>query len=260
MATATARKRRLLAAAFIGTAAVLSACSGNGESTDSASETTASSAPAEGSQESAAALPEPDLADLPDVVAVVNGTEIGRELFTTTYESQFKQAAASAQASGQELDQDLLKTSVADNLVSAELLRQEADSRGIEATDEARAAAIADLLETSQLESEEALRAAFEEQGLDDAEFDQQLSDQVKLDALLADEAGDTTPSDEEIQDTYDAAVAEQEASGETSTPIPPLEDVRAQIVEQLSGDKLSAATQALIAQLREDADITVNL
>jgi hypothetical protein len=257
---ATARKRRLLAAVFIGSAAVLSACSGTDGSADSAPESSVSGAPEEGTAESAAALPEPDLADIPDVVAVVNGTEIDRDLFTTTYESQFQQAAASAQATGQEIDQAQLRTTVADNLVSTELLRQEADNRGIEATEEARAAAISTLLETSQLGSEEELRAAFAEQGLDDGAFDQQLTDQVKLDALLAEEAGDTTPTDEEVQETYDTAVAQQAAGGETSTPIPPLEDVRAQIEEQLSGEKLSAAAQTLIAELREGADITVNL
>jgi hypothetical protein len=257
---AIARKRQLLAAVFIGAAAVLTACSGDGGTADSAPASSAASDPATDTAESAPALPEPDLGGLPDVVAVVNGTEISRDTFTTTYTSQFQQAAASAQASGQELDQDLLKTTVADNLVSTELLRQEADARGIEATDEARAAAITDLLETSGLGSEEELRAAFAEQGLDEGAFDQQLSDQVKLDALLAEEAGDTAPTDQEIQDTYDSAVAQQEASGETSTPIPPLEDVREQIEEQLSGEKLSTATQTLIAQLREDAEITVNL
>lgn len=257
---ATARTRRLLAAAFIGSAALLSACSGGEDPADSAPESSAAGEPAAGASESAAALPEPDLEGLPDVVAVVNGTEIGKDEFTTAYENQFQQAAAQAQAGGQEVDQDLLKTTVADNLVSTELLRQEAEKRGLEATDETKAAAIEGLLESSGLGSEEELRAAFAEQGLDDAQFDSQLEDQVKLEALLAQEAGDTAPSDQEIQDTYDAAVAEQEASGETATPIPPLEDVRAQIEEQLSGEKLSAAAQTLIAKLREGADITVNL
>ncbi|RJT79953.1 peptidylprolyl isomerase [Arthrobacter cheniae] len=257
---ATARKRRLLAAAFIGSAALLSACGSGEDPADGAAESSAASEPAAGASESAAALPEPDLADIPEVVAVVNGTEIGRDIFTTTYEGQFQQAASSAQASGQELDQAQLRTTVADNLVSTELLRQEAEKRGIEASPEALTAATDKLLESSQLGSEEELRAAFAEQGLDDAAFDQQLSDQVKLDALIAEEAGDTAPTDQEIQDTYDAAVAQQESSGETATPIPPLEDVRAQIEEQLSGEKLSAAAQTLIAELREGADITVNL
>ncbi|MHA7280840.1 SurA N-terminal domain-containing protein [Arthrobacter sp. MDT2-2] len=255
---AIARKRRLLAAAFIGSAALLSACSGGEGSADSAPASSAAGEPAAEASESAAALPEPDLADIPEVVAVVNGTEIGRDIFTTTYEGQFQQAAASA--GGQDLDQAQLKTAVADNLVSTELLRQEAEQRGIEASPEALTAAIDTLLESSGLGSEAELRAAFAEQGIDDAAFDRQLSDQVKLDALIAEEAGDTAPTDQEIQDTYDAAVAQQAESGETATPIPPLEDVRDQVEEQLSGEKLSTATQALIAELREGADITVNL
>ncbi|MUK01545.1 peptidylprolyl isomerase [Vibrio cholerae] len=254
--TRTSLGRRLLATAFIGSMLVLSGCGDTGGESeggpsDSASE---SAAPEQ------AAAPEPDLEGLPEIVAVVNGTEIGREDFTMAYQSQFPQAAAQAQAGGQDVDQDLLKTSVADNLVSTELLRQEADKRGIEASPEARAAAIDLLLETSQLASEEELRAAFAEQGLDDADFDSQLEDQVKLDALLAEEAGDTKPTDQEIQEAYDAAVAQQEASGDTTTPVPPLEEVRPEIEEQLAGGKTSEAAQALIGQLREGAEITVNL
>ncbi|MHA7240962.1 SurA N-terminal domain-containing protein [Arthrobacter sp. TMS1-12-1] len=248
--------RRLLAAAFVGSIAVLGGCGAAGDEPEG----TASSSTAPAADESAAAQPEPDLEGLPDVVAVVNGTEIGKDEFTTAYEGQFPQAAAQAQAGGQEVDQDLLRTTVADNLVSTELLRQEADERGIEVTPEARTAAIDGLLETSRLGSEDELRDAFSKQGLDDAEFDSQLGDQVKLDALLADEAGDTTPTDQEIQDAYDAATAQQQAGGATATPLPPLEEVRDEIVEQLEGGKTSEAAQALIAQLREGADITVNL
>lgn len=256
-----ARKRLLLAAAFIGSAALLSACGAADEADDGAASATAeSSSGAPGASTEAQPQPEPDLEGIPEVVAVVNGTDIGRDEFTTAYESQFTQAAAAAQAGGQELDQEQLRTSVADNLVSAELLRQEAEDRGIEASPEARAAAIDDLLETSQLGTEDELRAAFAEQGLEDEEFDRQLADQVKLDALLAEEAGDTAPSDQEVQDTYDAAKAQQEAAGETATPIPPLDEVRPQIEEQLAGEKLSEAAQKLIEELRADADISVKL
>lgn len=258
------RGRRLLAAAFIGSIAVLGGCSGgdagadpSDTASDSASDTASEAAEPAPSE---AAAPAPDLEGVPEVVAVVNGTEIGKDEFTIAYESQFPQAVAQSRAQGQDVDQDQLRRSVADNLVSSELLRQEADERGIEATDEAKAAAIEGLLESSGLGSEEELRAAFDEQGLDGAEFDSQLEDQVKLEALLAQEAGDTTPTDQEVQDAYDAAVAQQEAAGDTTTPIPPLEEVRAEIEEQLAGGKTSEAAQALIGQLREGADITVNL
>ncbi len=261
-----ARKRLLLAAAFIGSAALLSACGeGDADEAPSASPSAAESESApeatpESSAPADAAPPEPDLEGIPEVVAVVNGTEIDRDLFTTTYEGQFAQASTAAQLDGQILDQEQLKTSVADNLVSAELLRQEAEKRGIESSPEAEAAAIDELLESSQLETEEDLRAAFAEQGLEDGEFDTQLADQVKLDALLAEEAGDTKPSDQEVKDTYEAAKTRQEEAGDTTTPIPPLDEVRPEIEAQLSGQKLSEAAQKLIAELREDADVTVNL
>jgi hypothetical protein len=253
----TATGRWLAAVALIGSIAVLGGCSA---SDDDQAEVPESSAAADPANPGDAALPEPDLEGLPDVVAVVNGTEIGKNEFAAAYETQFAQAAAQAQIGGQDVDQDLLKASVAENLVSTELLRQEADSRGIEATPEARSGAIEDLLQQTRLSSEEELREAFADQGLDNAEFDARLVDQVRIDALLTQEAGDTTPTDQEVEDAYDAARAEQEAAGGTATPIPPLEDVRPQIESQLAGAKTSEATQALIAQLREDADVTVTL
>ncbi|TKV27319.1 peptidylprolyl isomerase [Arthrobacter sp. NamB2] len=252
----TSAARRLLATAFIGSILVLGGCSGSGGEPDGEGASGSASASATPGE----AQPEPDLEGIPEVVAVVNGTEISRDLFTETYEGQFAQAAAQAQAAGQEVDQDLLRTTVADNLVSSELLRQEAARRGITASPEGRAAAIDELLQASGLASEDELRAALAEQGIDDAEFDEQLADQVTLDTLLAEEAGDTTPTDQEVQEAYDAAKAQQEAGGDTTTPIPPLEDVREQIVQQLAGGKTSEATQALIVRLRESADITGNL
>ena len=192
----TVLRRRLAAAVLIGSMALVTGCSGSDDEPVDATSSAAAETSAPAPDESAPAQPEPDLADLPDVVAVVNGTDIGRDEFTAAYESQFPQAAAQAQLGGQELDQDLLKSTVADNLVSTELLRQEAEERGVEVTDEARAEAIEDLLEQSGLGSEEELRAAFSEQGLDEAEFSSQLEDQVRLDTLLAEEAGDTAPTD----------------------------------------------------------------
>lgn len=257
--SATIRGRRVLAAAAIACVAVLGGCSSTDGATGEATSDPSAVAP-ESSASPEPAQPTPDLDDVPDVVAVVNGTDISRDDFTAAYEAQFPQAATQSQFTGQDLDQDLLRTTVADNLVSTELLRQEADERGVEVTDEARAAAIEDLLTSSGLGSEEELRAAFAEQGLTEEEFDSQLDDQVRLDTLLAEEAGDITPTDEEIQEAYDAAVAQQEATGDTTTPVPPLEDVREQVEQQLVGAKTSEAAQALIAQLREGAEITVNL
>lgn len=250
--------RQLLATAFIGSMLFLSACTSS-EGDASADDATPSASAEAGAAETTAA-PDLDLEGVPDVVAVVNGTEIDRELFTEALESQYPQAAAQAEALGQEVDLELLKTTVADNLVSSELLRQEAERRGIEVTDEGRAAAIDELLEASQLGSEEELKAAFAEQGLEGEKFDSQLADQVLIDALVTDEAGDVAPTDEEVQAAYDDAVAQQEASGETTTPIPPLDDVRTQIETELTNGNISEATQALLARLRAEGDITVNL
>src|SRR5699024_9190011 len=46
-------------------------------------------------------LPEPDLDDVPDVVAEVNGEEVSKDEFAEVYEQQFQQQAMQAQMSGE---------------------------------------------------------------------------------------------------------------------------------------------------------------
>src|SRR5690625_4390600 len=64
-----------------------------------------------------AEMPEPDLEDIPDVVAEINGEEISGEEFEATYVGQFQQAMMQAQMSGQEVDQDQLKVQTAEALI-----------------------------------------------------------------------------------------------------------------------------------------------
>lgn len=241
----TARRRfaALAATALLSTVA-LAGCSGDDE-------------PAPESTD-AAAQAEPDLEGLPDVVAVVDDVEITKDQFVTAYEAQFAQLSAQAQQTGQPLDQDAAKQQTAESLVSTQLLVNEADERGYEVSQDDLDATLAELAESSGTTPED-LVASLTDQGIAEEEIDRQLEGQVKLDRLVAEEGGDTEPTDEELRELYDQVVAQQEAAG-SETEVPPFDDARPQLVEQLKSQKESSLAQSLVEELREDADVTINL
>lgn len=203
-------------------------------------------------------MPEPDLEGVPDVVAEVNGEEVTKEEFETVYTAQFQQASMQSQMTGEELDQDQLKKMVADSLVGQKLLIQEAGNRDFTASDEAVETMLNDLTAQNGMETSDELLAALKEQGMSEEEIMAQIETQVKLDALLAEEAGDTEPTEEEVQATYDGLKAQQEEAG--GEEMPSLEEVKPTLIEQLKQQKEGQAAQTLVAKLREQGDVTINL
>ena len=200
----------------------------------------------------------PDVEGLPDVVAVVNDDEIARDEFVLAYENQFAQQSLQAQTEGQPIDQDALKQQTADGLVNNLLLIQEAQSRGFEATDEQVDDSLQEFAEQSGAGSPDAYLDTLSEQGLDEEEVRSQLADQVLLDQLFDDEGADEEPSEEELQELYDSVTEGQAGAG--GQEVPPFEEVRDQLAEQISSQRESEIAQSLIQQLREDAEIQVNL
>lgn len=248
---------RTRTAALIATALMsswtLAACGGSeGASSDSASDS--------------ASAAEPDLDGVPDVVAVVDDTEITKEEFAITYEAQFTSAAAQAQSGGEPVDQDALKKQIADALVDTQLLLNEADKRGYEVSQKDLDSTLAELAEQSGLSSPDELVETLTAQGLDDKEIDSQLERQVKLDRLTAEEVGDEKPSEKDLRTVYDDVVAQQKAAAEgaeqgAETPeVPSFEDARPQIEQQVQQENENAAAQALVDKLKKNADITINL
>src|SRR5690625_4189359 len=209
-------------------------------------------------------MPEPDLEDVPDVVAEINGEEITKGEFEQVYTGQFQQASMMQEMTGEEVNEDELKQQIADGLVSERLLTQEAENRDISASEEDVDAMISEITDANGMESEEDFFAAMEESGMSEDEIRAELEKQVKVEALIAEEAGDIEPTDEELQEVYDEQIAQREEAqsegeGEETEP-PAFEDVKPQIEEQLVREKEAEAAQGLAEELREDADVTVNL
>ena len=243
----------------VATAAVLLALVGcSSADDDAATDPTAEAPSAEETAPTDAmpTAPEPDLEGLPDVVAVVDGVEITREEFEQVYDGQLQQAFMQSQMTGQEVDQDQLKQQTAEGLVDTQLLLAEAEARSITPTEEEINAAAAELAESSGLGSADELFSMLEQQGLGREEALEELRLQTSLEQLVADEAGEYTPSEEEVQALYDEAAAQSGEGGE----LPPIEEVRPQIEAQLQQQHESEVVQGLLEQLRTDADITYNL
>ncbi|WP_112180961.1 MULTISPECIES: SurA N-terminal domain-containing protein [Paraliobacillus] len=259
----TINKKWLLSLFLVLFVLVLAACNSDDETTeDTNDETATEEEESETATTEEAAMPEADLEGIPEVVAEVNGEEITREKFETTYQGQLQQVALQAQMSGstEEIDQDQLKTQVAEGMVGQELLIQEANNRDYDASDEAVDEVLNGLVEQNGLESQEEFLAAIEEQGTEQEEVMSQIELQVKVDQLIANESADIEPTDEEMQTYYDQLVEQQEQTGEEGVEIPSFEEAKPQIEEQLKSQKEAEVTQTLINTLREDADVTINI
>ena len=242
----------------------LSACGGGGDS-DSAgagkdSSSSASPSPSTSEGEDASQGAEPDLEGIPDVVAEVNGEQVTKEEFAPIYEAAFQQAAMQAQAGGEAPDEDALKKQTVDDLVDTELLVQEAEARDISVSDEDIDAELTDLAEQNQLGSAEELLAAVEKQGITEEQARSQVETQVTVEQLVADEDGAAEPTEKELRALYAQTKQQQAQSGQTGQKFPPFAEVRDQLEEQARSEQVGRVAQALVEDLREDAEITINL
>ncbi|HEY0641915.1 MAG TPA: SurA N-terminal domain-containing protein [Nocardioides sp.] len=253
------RTRTLLGLVAAGAMLTLSACGGgDGDSASADQDASASDSPSASADASKGA--EPDLEGIPDVVAEVNGEEVTKEEFVPIYESQFQQAAMQAQMSGQAPDEEALKKQTVDDLVDTELLSQEAESRGIEVSDDDVDAELTDLAKQNQMASAEELLQAVEKNGLTEDQARAQVETQVLIEQLVADEDGSPEPTEKQLRALYSQAKQQQAQSGQKGQEIPPFAQVRPQLEEQAKAQQVGKVATALVKDLRKDADITINL
>jgi peptidyl-prolyl cis-trans isomerase SurA len=258
------RARTALGALSVAAVLTLSACGGSGSSdsdagTDASKDASSSASPSAGASDGAAEGPQPDLDSIPDVVAEVNGEEVTKEEFVPIYEAAFQQAAAQVQMGGEEPDEEALRKETADNLVDTELLLQEAESRGLEVSDEAVEAELTSLAEQNGMKTADELLEAVEAQGVSADQARQQVETQAMVEQLVEDENGPLEPTDKELRKLYDQ-VKEQQAAAGGGQEIPPFAQVRDQLEEQASSQETGRVATALVEDLRKDADITINL
>ncbi|WP_252312378.1 SurA N-terminal domain-containing protein [Sinobaca sp. H24] len=261
-------KKWLLTASMAISLSVIAACGGEseeeaGSDEEQQQEESAESEGQEAEQEQPQA-PEVNLDDVPDVVAEVNGEEITKDEFESAYTttlSMFSMQGMNLEEQDENGEMEAeLKASTAEQLVGQRLLVQEAENRDYEAD----ADEVDEILnqQKDQFENDEDYQAALEEQGFTEDDFRAQIEESLRVEQLIEEESQDIEVSEDEIDEQIvameeqQAAVAEQagEDAPEAQTP------ERDQVEEEVRSQKENERVQELVTELRDDADVTINL
>ncbi len=249
-------KKFLLGLAAVAAVFGLAACGADNQAaTDNASQT---------EEQGQQAMPEPELDNIPEVVAVVDGKEISGETFAENYEAQFQQLAMQAQMSGEEPDQDKLKQQALEMLINSELLVMEAEEQGFSASEEDVDEYLAKMAEDNGLESSEKLMEELKGQGLSEERIREDLQKEVLIDQVV--ETLDVKePSDKELKEMYDTQVEQLEAMNEQveeeqAQEAPSFEEMEPQLKQQAVMQKENEAISKFLDELRNDTEIETKL
>ncbi|MFC7376401.1 SurA N-terminal domain-containing protein [Brachybacterium sp. GCM10030267] len=271
----TSTIRNTLAAASLAAVVALAGCSGDQAAPSGASDGGGQQpsvsdgggqppAPSDGGGQQA----QPDVSDVPDVVAEVNGEEITKDEFVQAYESQFQQASMQQQqqGGGEPLDQAKLKEQVAAQLIDNRLVLQAADDAGITPTEDDIDAQLEQFAAQQGAGSVDELVKAAEQQGISEEDLRADASDNFQLTGYVDQEAGIEEPSEEEVKKQYDQLVeqsksgGQQPQSGGQQQEIPPFEDARDKLAEDMLMKQRQEALPQITEDLREQGEVTVNL
>lgn len=208
--------------------------------------------------------PKPDLKDVPDVVAKVNEEKITKKEFEDIYKGQFQRMAIQAKMSGQKLDQDKMKKKTAESMVGSELLKQEANNRDYQISQKEIDKKLKELAKQNQLKSKDKFLSALKKQGMKKKEIMSRVEQIIKVDKLIADESGDINPTEKELKKLYDQYKSQQKQmnkkKGDKGGDIPSYNDMKSDLKKQVKRQKKIKAQQKIVDQLREKADVTINL
>lgn len=188
-----------------------------------------------------------------EAVAVVNGEEVAMEEF----ERQLDQFKANYEQQGLPFPEGenlaQLKQQIVDQLVSKTLLVQEADSRGITATEEEIQSQYEETVKG--FPDEKAFEQALEDQGLSQEDLEGLIADSIKIENLLdpvVEKAEVEAPTEDELHKLYDQYSQEQE--------LPPFEDVKDQLEAELLNQRQNEVVQDFIQELKAESTIEVFL
>ncbi|MEE1652034.1 SurA N-terminal domain-containing protein [Brachybacterium sp. J144] len=262
--TSTLRTRAIARAATavlaVGAALGLAACGPEQSASSGASDAGGDAPVAASDGDGEQALPQADTSAIPEVVAEVNGEQITRDDFVPVYESQYQQAAAQTQTTGESVDEAGLQQQVADQLVDNLLLQQAATKAGIEATDADIDATLDQIAQQNGLGSGDEVVQTLVGQGYSEEQVREDAATQYELTTFVTQEGGITEPAEEELRAQYDDLVAQQEQSGADASQVPPFEEVREQLAQQALTQQQNEAATTLAAELREQGDVTILL
>lgn len=182
-------------------------------------------------------------------VAVVNGTEITNADLATGVE-QFSQAAT---AQGMDTStaeaQSQIRSQALEVIVNTELLKQAAAEAGLSVSDEQVEERMNSI--TEDIGGEEVLAERIEALGLTMSELREDIRDEILIEQYIESLLGEEEigATEEEIATFY------AEAGGEEAG-LPPLEEVRGQIEQQIVASQEQVIIDDVINELRADASI----
>lgn len=234
------RKLVMLALA-LGLVFVLAACGGDDNADDDAAQE--NSEEAAGSPEDFEVTEDEKLKD-DEVVAKINDQEIKGEQYNALY-PQIKMQISSM---GEDVGQGEMKDQTVEALVSQELLRQAAEEKGIEASDDE----VDEQIDEFKSQDEEQYEAFLDQYQLTEDTLKDQLKFELTLDQYAEEEFDDLEATDSEVKEMY----AQLEAQGGEGQEIPELEDVEDQIKAQITQQKKAEKTQEKVDELKEEADV----
>lgn len=185
------------------------------------------------------------------VVAVVNGEEIINSELSTSIQ-QFGQAAAAQGVDLTDPDAQVeIRSQALDVLINTELLKQDAEKRGIVVTDEV----VDERLESIKVEigGEEVLTERMNELGIGTEKLFQDIKAELLISELL-----DLVFSEANLEVTEEEVNSVYENAGGTEAGLPSLEEVRGQVEAQIMSSKEQAAIDDYLAVLKDEADIEI--
>lgn len=248
------KKKILLIGIIVVSIFALAACGGSGDDEEAGEK--GSEELEQEETENREALDIEDL-DADEAMLIINGEEITRGEFDDQFD-RTKQMVS--QQYGVDLDSEEnammipeLQHQTVENLIGQRVLKQTAESKGLEVTEEQIDQNIGMLVE--QFGGEEGFQEALEVDNLTEEDLEKLVYEELLISQLFERELNleDFETTDEEIEAFYAQYQMSMEQQGEE---VLPLEEVEDQIIEQLQQQKSQEEQQNYITELVDDSDI----
>ncbi len=186
-----------------------------------------------------------------DPVAIVNDTKISRSDFESSLNQLIQMAASQGASTTDAALIEGYRTQAIETLVNGELLRQSAIAEGMEATQDAIDARYKEI--EDGIGGADALASRMAEFGITEKILRRDIQNEILIQGLFDSKFSfaDSEVTDEEINKLYSDL-------GGVDAGLPPLKDVRDQVISQIRQNRQQEAVSKYIDELRAKSDIQV--
>ncbi|MFD1038283.1 SurA N-terminal domain-containing protein [Virgibacillus byunsanensis] len=237
-------KKIIMLLLAISLATILAACGGDDESAEEGNGNEDIEQPEEGEAPAEQVeISDEEKVSEDEVVVNVNGNDILGDKYNATY----GQTKVLMSQNGQDISNvDQLKEQTINVLVEQHLIKQEAEEKGIEVTEDE----VDSEIETIKSENGEQFTAVLEQYHLTEESYKDQLMFELTLNKYMEEEFSDIEVTDKEVQEYYDQA-AEQQGEG-----LPAFKEVEGQLKQRLAQQKEQQQLMSKVEELKESAEI----